>query len=296
MIRIFDFLMKLYPPDYRAEFGDEMRAVFLALTGSRQRFASTEFFGLIRGATHERCHRLWKRAAVSWQTLASMAAGTVFASAMHLVIYSLLVSGKSKGVARLLEHLASRVFILCLLAGIAAAQQAKQDAAALEIAKSIYRGSFTALRDAKTLDDLRNVADNLDLPDWISVDRFGRTVLTRRDADRELESVLALPPERRVAGMDIIWAERNSERLIVVAWMMPNEVERVDSDGAYGPKGANHRLMRGTLIRDIFLNTDAGWRRVRHDKLLPNDTVLAVDGAPVSVPPLDERHRVTPIK
>jgi hypothetical protein len=57
---------------------------------------------------------------------------------------------------------------------------------------------------------MRKVSANLDSPDWISVDRFGRTVLTKADADRDLESVLKLPPDRRAPGMDIIWAERET--------------------------------------------------------------------------------------
>jgi len=305
MMRVFDLLFMLYPPDYRAEFGDEMRAVFLTLAESQQSeswmstgwFAWIEVLGLIRGAIYERQRQLWKLAAVSWRISASMAGGAVFASGMHILMYWFLVPGKSKGLARVLEHLASRVFILAVAVGIAAGQQAaKQDPTALEIAKSIYSSSFTALREAKTLEDMRKLADSLDSADWISVDWFGRTILTRRDADRDLESVLALPPERRVTGMDIIWAERDSDRLIVVAWMMSHEVERVDSEGSYGTKGTTHRLMRGALIRDIFLDTRNGWRRIRHDKILPNDTVLAVDGAPRIVPPLDERHRVTPAK
>ena len=85
----------------------------------------------------------------------------------------------------MLEHFASHVFILCVVAGIAAGQQpAKQDPAVLEIARSIYRSQMTALREAKTLDDMKKSADRLDSPDWISVDRFGRTVLTREDPDR----------------------------------------------------------------------------------------------------------------
>jgi hypothetical protein len=194
------------------------------------------------------------------------------------------------------ELFVSRVLVLCLLIGIAAGQQVKQDPAALELARTIYSSSFTGLREAKTLEDLHKVSNDIDAPEWISVDRFGRTILTKKDVDRDLESLLALPPDRRVTGIDILWAERDAERLIVLAWMMPSEAERVDSDGEFGPKGASHRVTRGTLIRDIFLNTADGWRRIRHDKLTPNDTILAVDGAPRIVPPLDERHHVTPAR
>ena len=263
MTRLFNLLILLYPAEYRAEFGAEMRAVFLAIANSHNRSALSECVGLIRGAVAEHCQR------VSWQAAASIAGGTGFAFSLQVVMYWSLVP-------------------------IAFGQQPpRQNAAALELAKSIYTRALTALRDGKTLDDLRKNSDNLDSPDWISVDRFGRTVLTRKDADRELLSVLALPPDRRVTEMDIIWAERDSDRLMVLAWMMPSEAEQVDSEGDFGPRGARHRLTRGTLIRDIFQSTADGWRRIRHDKLVPNDTVLAVDGIPRIVPPLDERNRVT---
>ncbi|MCU1329248.1 MAG: hypothetical protein JWN34_4618 [Bryobacterales bacterium] len=183
--------------------------------------------------------------------------------------------------------------LLCLTSGIATPQLPGQDPAALETARSIYRQSFEGLRDATTLDDMRKVSANLDSADWISVDRFGRTVLTKADADRDLESVLKLPPDRRAAGMDIIWAERDAERLIVVAWMGYFETNQADGSGDFGAKGTEHKLSRATLIRDIFVRDAERWHRIRHDKLLPNGTVLAVDGQPRIVPPLPDRNRVT---
>ncbi len=53
----------------------------------------------------------------------------------------------------------------------------------------------------------------------------------------------------------------------MVAWMTPNVAERIDAGGEFGPEGASHKLTRGTLIRDVFVNTADGWRRIRHDKL-----------------------------
>ena len=272
MAWLFNLLLRLYPPSYRAEFGDEMRAVFLSLVKDRNRSYLAELFALIRGAVAEQWRLLSERPRASWQTAASMSGGALVACGMHLVLYWSLVP-------------------------VAFGQQMpEQDAAALQLAKSIYLRSFSGLRAAKTLDDMKKLADDLDSPDWISVDRFGRTVLTRKEADRELQSVLGLPPERRVTEMDIIWTERDTDRLMVVAWMMPSETERLDSDGDFGPPGAKHRLTRGTLVRDIFQNTANGWRRVRHDKLVPNDTVLAVDGKPRILPPVDDLHRVVPSK
>jgi hypothetical protein len=193
-----------------------------------------------------------------------------------------------------MRHAASLAFTLFPIAGICLAQPApKPDTEALELAKSIYSRSFTEVRNAKTLEDMHKVSDRQDSKDWISLDRFGRMVLTKQDpagVDREFASMLSLPPERRVAEMDIIWAERDSDRLMVLAWMMPHENEMADADGQ------KHRLMEGTLIRDLFQKTADGWLRIQHDKLTPNNTILAVDGKQRIVPPLDQRNRVTPLK
>ncbi len=225
----------------------------------------------------------------------SMVCGAPLAFGMHLLMYWTLVPGKHRTVQQAVEALASRLFPMCLIAGICLGQPApKPDVKALELAKSIYSRSFKDVRDAKTLEDMQKVSDRQDSKDWIFVDRFGRTVLSMHDAEgvnRELASMLSLPPESRVGEMDIIWAEQDSDRLMVLAWVMPHEAEGTDAEG-----GGKHRLMEGTLIRDLFQKTSAGWVRFQHDKLTPNNTILAVDGSQRIVPPLDERNRVTPAK
>jgi hypothetical protein len=182
-----------------------------------------------------------------------------------------------------------RISLICgtLLAGVCFGQQPpKPDTATLELARSIYARTFTELREAKTMDDMRKLSDRLDSQDWIFVDRFGRTGLTKKDAERDLESMLSLPPERRVAEMDIIWAEQDADRLMVLAWMAPHETET----------GDKHRVMVGIPIRDLFAKTPNGWIRFRHEKLTPNSTVLAVDGKQRIMPPMDDENRVTPLK
>ncbi len=54
--------------------------------------------------------------------------------------------GKGRSLARPLEQLVSRLLVVCVLAGIAAGQPVKQHASTLELARSIYSRSFTALR------------------------------------------------------------------------------------------------------------------------------------------------------
>ena len=266
MLKIFDLMMRLYPAHFRLEFETEMRVVFTALLNERTPW--TELLSLIHGAARERL-----RTAAKFRTAVSLAGGVACAFSSQALLYRALLHTLAVG----------------LFAGIAGAQPLlKQDPVTLETAKSIYQKAFTALRDAKNMDDMRKIADSLDAPEWISVDRFGRTLLTRSQADRELESMLAIPPEQRMSTMDIIWAEHDQTRMIVLAWLFPREEVRTGMDA--DPK-ISHRLSRATLIRDIFENTANGWRRIRHEKFLPNGTVLAVDGKSIA-----ERNRVTPVQ
>lgn len=263
MLRIFDLLMRLYPADFRATFELEMRSIFIEL--ARDRTPSREFVALLNGAVQER----WRRARP--QTAVAIGGGALFALSTQMLVYRALLT---------------HAFVVCMFAGIAVAQPVPtQDPDALETAKSIYSRAFTALRGARNMDDMKKLSDLLDSPDWISVDRFGRPLLTKGQADREFESILALPPESRAGAMDIIWVEHDASRLIVVAWMFPREEMRAGEDGV------NHRLTRATLVRDLFEKAGDRWIRIRHDKLLPNGTVIAVDGHPLA-----ERNRVTPSK
>ena len=300
MLNLFDLLLLLYPANFRIEFGQEMRRVFCALARARiaesrvdaALFVFSEYSGLLRGALTERCQQFQNG---RWQTSGSFAAGALLASGMHMFAYWCLVPIKGHGFKGLWAQISSRLLMLILAVGLAVGQPLpRQNPAVLETAREIYRKSFTALRDANTIEDMRRISGELDSPDWVSVDRFGRRILTTpQDRDKEFESMLSIPKERRVSILDIVWAERDSSCLIVVGWMMPYETTMVDESGEYGPKGTKHRLKRGTLIRDIFVNSEKGWRRISHDKLLPNGAVLAVDEIPRILPPLDNGHRVT---
>lgn len=203
--------MKLYPLEFWLQFEDEMRPIFA------ERFAEqpfSEVVGLLRGAVYER-----------WRLInaAVIAAGLASALIMQAIVYTALLTP--------------------------AAAQPKQDPSAMLTAKAIYTRAFTLLRDARNMEDMRKLSDSFDAHEWVSLDRFGRPLLTRTQADRELESMLALSAEQRVSAMDIIWAERDATRLIVVAWMFPSEEVR---DG--------HKLTRATLIRDLFDDTPSGCR------------------------------------
>ena len=273
MRRLFRILMLLYPPQFRAEFEPEMHSVFFAVlaTASRHSFRQwawvlwTELIGTLTGAVREQAPRA-----------TPALAGATMAFCLHAALYTVLVPIRT-------------LLLLGLLVGSLPAQPpAQQDPTILQTAKSLYTAALTAIRDAKSLDDMKKLADQFDSPDWISVDRFGRPGFTRRQADTGLAALLALPADRRITGMEILWAERDSDRMIVLGWMMPNQVERPN------PTGGTQRLTRSTLFRDTFTDTPLGWRRIKHEKLLPNDFTLVIDGLSQIIPPLDERHRVSP--
>ena len=147
MERSFNLLIALYPSAFRAEFEDEMRAVFmeLAATTPAACFAQAEIAALFWGAAREH----WRYTFAFDVRAISMACGAIAAFWVHLALYALLVPGKSHGLGRLLS-----LFSLTLLAVIAQ-PIAKQDPETLRIANAIYAKSFKSLREAKTVDELR---------------------------------------------------------------------------------------------------------------------------------------------
>jgi hypothetical protein len=208
MLRWFDLLMRLYPADWRAAFTGEMREVF---RGAADHHPWRETAGLLCGAIDQQ----WQHAkrTLLLPSVFAMAVGLVVALAVQLVVYVSLLPHMSRTLERTLQELAAFLTLFCVLAGVAAgsafAQQPVQDLATLELARSIYSRALAGLKAAKTMEELRKSAAKLDTEAWVSLDRFGRMVLTAHDRDRELELMLDLPPERRAAPMDIIWAERD---------------------------------------------------------------------------------------
>lgn len=261
MLRWFDLLMRLYPADWRAEFADEMREVF---RNAAPRNAWCETVGLVAGAARQRL-----------PSLMPLAGGAALALTAQMAIYVALLPHAGRILQRTIQNLAAFLMLICIVTGAGLAQQPAQDAATVALAQSIYDHAFAAIRNAKTIADLHKAADELDSPDWVSIDHFGRTVRTGHDTDRELESMAALPPEQRVARMDIIWAEQDGDRLAVLIWIAPREIVT-----------AGQRLIRGTLVQDLFEKRSNIWKRIRHEKLTPDGMILAVDGASRFMPPL----------
>jgi hypothetical protein len=132
----------------------------------------------------------------------------------------------------------------------------------------MYTATFAALHDAKTKEDIAKMVDALDTPDWVGIGPTGQTA-TRPQAIRDLESLLALPPEKRpTPRLDIIYVNETNWNMTALYWVYT------------GPEGQ----LSGSIARDTFVRTAQGWRRMRHEKFLP-DRPLVVNGKSVITPP-----------
>ncbi|MFN0103358.1 MAG: hypothetical protein ACKV2U_14875 [Bryobacteraceae bacterium] len=156
--------------------------------------------------------------------------------------------------------------------------------------RELYRQTLSALKLAKTDDDIRRVVDIMDVREWLSLDATGLP-MSREQARSELKSLLALPPERRTPRMEILWIDSSAAATIVVLWVY-NPMEIPDNEGRYGPRGEKRNVLLGSLVRDTFARTDLGWRRIRHEKIIPNQ-ILTVDGRSLISPPLDSSRAIS---
>jgi hypothetical protein len=133
--------------------------------------------------------------------------------------------------------------------------------------QSLYSSTFAVLHEAKTKEDIVKMVDALDTPDWVSIGPTGQT-MTRAEAIRLLESLLATPPDQRSSPkMDIIFMNETKWNATVLYWVYT------------GPEGQ----LTDSMARDTFARTAQGWRRMRHEKYFP-DRPLVVDGKAVIAP------------
>jgi hypothetical protein len=138
--------------------------------------------------------------------------------------------------------------------------------------QNMYSATFAALHDAKTKEDITQMVDAFDAPDWVSNQPNGQT-LTRPEAVRLLESLLATPPEQRPSPkMDIIFMNETQWSVTVLYWVYT---------------AADEKLV-GSIARDTFVRTARGWRRTRHEKYFP-DRPLVVNGKAVIAPGTEPR-------
>jgi hypothetical protein len=108
--------------------------------------------------------------------------------------------------------------VFCSVAAHAQAPAASvAEKQAAEIVTGFYRNTFAALRNAKTKADIAKMVDDLEAPDWVSIDPRGYTVLTRDEAQRQLERFLSVEPAQRPANnIEVLWVDAEPWRITAV--------------------------------------------------------------------------------
>jgi hypothetical protein len=134
--------------------------------------------------------------------------------------------------------------------------------------KDMYTSTLNAMKNAKTKDDIQTLVNGMDVPEWVGISPTGETQ-TRAESLTALEPLLAIPPDKRpVPTLDFLYVKETGWNVLVLYWVY----------------GKAERQMVGSLARDTWVRTASGWRRIRHEKFIPNQ-VLVDDGKPVILPP-----------
>ncbi len=144
----------------------------------------------------------------------------------------------------------------------------------------IYNQTIDAMQQARTKHDVETLVNRIDARHWCGLTFEGRCT-SREEAERVLESTLGRAQRNR-PNISILWLAESQGKAIVVAWVYENS-EKIDAAGEFGEKGAKHEIVTGTLVRDTWISTKAGWRRRVHEKIFPN-RALAVDGKAIILP------------
>lgn len=133
--------------------------------------------------------------------------------------------------------------------------------------QALYTDTLRAMRTAQTKEDISRMVEAIDVPEWTS-SLFNGQTMTRPQAIRELESILAIPPEKRpLFHIEPFYWSETAAAVTVVYWVY------MDINGT----------RNGSIARDTWARTAAGWRRTRHEKFFP-DRPLMKDGKPVFLP------------
>jgi hypothetical protein len=132
--------------------------------------------------------------------------------------------------------------------------------------QDLYASTLNAIKNAKTKDDIQTIG--MDVPEWVGISPAGETQ-TRAETLASLEPLLAIPPEKRpTPTLDFLYFKETGWNVLAVYWVY---------------RQTEHQMV-GSLVRDTWVRTALGLRRIRHEKFFP-DRVLLDDGKPVILPP-----------
>jgi len=249
--KLYFLLLRAYPPAYRVQFELEMRAVLEEAAGDRSGFS--EFAGLAGGAALEWFRYFQRSGKIG--TVVNAIGGLAVAGVIQFLIYAVLVP---------VQHVHAQN------------RPAAAEPAPLEVVTGLIHHTFAALHDAKTKEDIAKLVDDMEAPDWVSIDPNGYTVLTHDEEVHTLEGFLSVPPEKRPSNnIEILWVHAEPWRITAVELVHSGVqgsavMPEFRSKETFGAAAESRLVLAGSLVRDTFARTPAGWRRIRHEKLLPD--------------------------
>jgi hypothetical protein len=116
----------------------------------------------------------------------------------------------------------------CLVAGILVAavdciaqpkpSKPQQSSAAADIS-TVYQQMLSAMRSAKSKEEIVKAMDAFDAPDWVGVDPTGKRT-SRQEAMKALETLVANPSDKRVLpDMEVVWMNIAGGKASVLMWV-----------------------------------------------------------------------------
>ena len=119
---------------------------------------------------------------------------------------------------------------------------------------SSYDATLSGMQSSKSPQDIHRMVEAMDSPDWVGVAPSGEKT-SREQAEKQLLGLLAIPVSQRpIPGQKIVFVSESGSRALVVYWVYRTTAE--------GPVGS--------MVRDTWRQTGAGWRRSMHEKLFPD--------------------------
>lgn len=177
-----------------------------------------------------------------------------------------------------------RLVVLLIFAQFALAQSG------LDVVKAYYKQALSGMQEAKTKDDIIKLVEALDAPDWVSINPTGLVAATRAQTPSALEPLLAIEPGKRPGStVEILWVHEEPWRVTAVSIVLSPDVAVADppravSKSTFGNAAQPHFLLAGILIRDTFARAAEGWRRIKHEILLPYEFRVPSEESVVSAP------------
>ena len=141
------------------------------------------------------------------------------------------------------------IVIAVLFRGAAQAQEILPPAIS-----SVYDATLSAMQSSKSRQDIIRMVETMDSSDWVGLAPTGEK-MSRSQAETQLLGLLTVPAGKRpIPQQKLVYVSDSGSRALVVYW-----VYRTTEAGSVG-----------SMVRDSWIKTQAGWRRSMHEKLFPD--------------------------